>query len=179
MALTRADINRGYQDSRWTDFGYLNAREQASSANRRSAADTALLRLANRRHWTYDDLFENVLNARVGRVYGEWANDEFRSDEQLDTMLQALESNIGLTPGASSAFSKKGSRNLVDYTDVAGESAEQRFERNRRLEQEVGEVARRDDAERRLDARIRSGRPRRRGGFSLTQRSGRARYRQR
>lgn len=179
MALTRADINRGYEDSRWEGFGYLGARNEGSSANRRSAADSALLRLANRRHWTYDDLFENVLNARVGRIYAEWAEQDFRSDEQLDTMMQALESNIGLTPGAESAFAKKGSSKLEQFTSAEGETAERRFERNRRLEQEIGEVAKRDAAERRLDAIIRSGRSRRRSGSWLTSRSGRARYRRR
>ncbi len=87
MALTRADINRGLTDPRWNGYGYLHARDESLSAARRSAADSALLRLANRRDWTYDDLFENVLDAQPGRVYGEWANSEFRSDAQLDTML--------------------------------------------------------------------------------------------
>jgi hypothetical protein len=181
MTLTRADINRGYDDPRWGGHGYLKVRNETwrgeGSANRRSAADSALLRLANRRHWTYDDLFENVLNSAPGRVYGEWALDEYRSDAHLDTMLEAMEQHTGLTPGAHFAFEKPGSAKLEATTRLYGEEAERKFERNRRLEREVAEIAKRDADERRIDAMIRRGQARRR--FSLTQRSGRARYRNR
>ena len=179
MALTREDINRGYKDPRWGGFGYLHAREQATSPNRRSAADLALLRLANRRHWTYETLFEDVLNNQAGRIYGEWANDQFRSDAQLDTILEALEVHQGVTPGARSAFDTKDRNVSVWNTDNYGKAAEQRFERNRRLEQEVAEVAKRDADERRIDAMIRYGRSRRQGRFRLTARSTRDRYRRR
>ncbi len=177
MTLTRADINRGYKDPRWERWGYLKAREEATSPNRRSAADLALLRLANRRHWTYDTLFEDVLNSQPGRIYGEWANDSFRSDAELDTILQAMEVHQGVTPGARSAFAGRGEPKLEAFTRAESEAAERRFERNRRLEQEVAEVAKRDADERRIDAMIRYGRNRRQGRFRLTARSTRSRYR--
>lgn len=177
MTLTREDINRGYKDPRWGGYGYLKAREDATSPNRRSAADLALLRLANRRHWTYDTLFEDVLNSQPGRIYGEWANEEHRSDAQLDTLLEAMEVHVGVTPGARSGFDP-GDRNVSTWnTDNYGKDAERKFERNRRLEQEVGEIARRDADEARIDAMIRYGRNRRRGGFNLFARSERSRYR--
>lgn len=176
MTLTRDDINRGYKDPRWGGYGYLKAREDATSPNRRSAADLALLRLANRRGWTYETLFEDVLNSQPGRIYGEWANEEHRSDAQLDTLLEAMEVHVGVTPGARSGFDFMGPNKLGKQAREEASSAERKFERNRRLEQEVAEIARRDADEARIDAMIRYGRTRRRG-FNLFARSERSRYR--
>jgi hypothetical protein len=175
MSLTRADINRGYTDSRWNGFGYLLPRERATSAAVRSAADQAVLRLANRRRWTYDDLFENILDNRVGRIYGEWAMDERRSDAQLDTVLEQGEKELELTPGAHSSFGPLEGPNppLRSYTDTQGTRAERQFQ----LARDVSEAARKDEAIR-ARAPFLYGRSRHRG-FTLMQRSTRARYRKR
>lgn len=178
MALTRADINRGYEDPRWAGFGYLHPRERASNAHARSAADLAVLRLANRRRWTYDDLFENVLNNRVGRIYGEWALEKVHSDAQLDEVLRQGEHELELTPGAHFAFSAETASQgpnppLRSYVDTQGSRAERAFQ----LHRDVSEAARKDEAIR-SRAPFLYGRSRQRG-WALTQRSGRARYRQR
>src|SRR5262245_18853172 len=87
--LTVDDIEAGYRNDDWQGFGYLGERMRAGSTDhrRRTAADTAVLEVANANGWSAQRLFEDFLNAKVGRWFGDIA---YGSDDDLARAATSL-----------------------------------------------------------------------------------------
>lgn len=67
MSLTITDLDRMQQDERWAGWGYIMERRNATP-ERREAADSIVLEVANAENLTYDQLFMWA-NSKKGRWF--------------------------------------------------------------------------------------------------------------
>ena len=68
MELNLSDIERGYADDRWHGVGYLAGRSRIAHHN--YLGDSILLKYANSKGWSYDNLFR-WMDSRSGRHFAD------------------------------------------------------------------------------------------------------------
>lgn len=156
LALMPHAITDGYSDVRWRGFGYLGARRERPEELARTT-DGAVLSVANRHRWSYEDLFAAVLNSRGGRIWGEWALDRAASGAPAAAVAAELDHYMTTHPDD---FPRPQHTNPVT-PDEEEARALRRYELGRPLRDAAASASQRDLAHRRLDAAL-HGRQRRR-----------------